>query len=416
MLRTARAGGGYAPLCMVNPRTDWDVLVVGGGPAGLSAAAAAAAAGARTLLVERNAEIGTPIRTSGASWLTDLDELGIPRALAHPVETVRIVGPGSQVAWTFSSPRACVLDVRGLYQHLAGQAIEAGTHVRLRHAVTEPLMEDGRVVGVTLRDDQGRTDIVRAVVTVDASGSAAVLGARAGLHRPFARVGVGAEYDLLAPGFNQGQATLLVGRDLAPHGYAWAFPRGAGRVRVGVGILRPHSHLDPRALLGRLLSHPAFNGTLADAQPIEYHVGVLPAESPATVRLSGLGLLLAGDSATQASPLLGEGIRYAIRAGRLAGQAAAAAAANPLGSLTGYDRAWGRRFGSEMDVSYWLSRRFARYGDRNWRVVVALLGCLSPEQLAAGLHGDYTLGWWLRLGIAAPRLAAAAVKARWGPA
>lgn len=401
---------------MVSARSDWDVLVVGGGPAGLSAATAAAAAGARTLLLERNAEIGAPIRTSGASWLADLDELGIPRALGHPVETIRIVGPGCQAAWSSTPARARVLDVRGLYQHLAGEAIAAGAHLRLRHAVTEALMDGDRLVGVTLRDDRGRTDTARATTTVDATGSAAVLGVGMGLHPAFARVGVGAEYELLAPAFNQGQATLLVGRDVAPHGYAWAFPRGDGRVRLGVGILRPYSHEDPRAWLGQLLNHPAFEGSLTRAQPLEYHVGVLPAESPAAVRLSGPGLLLAGDSATQASPLLGEGIRYAIRAGRLAGQTAAASAANPVASLARYDHAWRRRFGCQMAVSYWLSRRLARYGDRNWRVVVALLGCLGPDQVAAGLHGDYTLGWWMRLAMAAPRLAVAAARARWGAA
>ena len=58
-----------------------------------------------------------------------------------------------------------------------------------------------------------------------------------------------------------------------------------------------------------------------------------------------------------------------------------------------------------------ISRRLARYGDRNWRVVTALLSCLSPGQAAAALHGDPDGGWWLGLALTTPRLALAAASA-----
>ena len=53
-----------------------DVLIVGGGPAGLAAAEAAASQGARTLLLERQHEIGYPVHTSGGSWISDMQALG----------------------------------------------------------------------------------------------------------------------------------------------------------------------------------------------------------------------------------------------------------------------------------------------------------------------------------------------------
>lgn len=390
-----------------------DVLVVGGGPAGLAAAQAAASRGRSTLLLERNAELGAPVRTSGASWLADVRALGIPPHLAHPVGSVSFVAPGRQARWTFAPPLLCVLDVHGLLQHMGMQAAQAGAALRLRHTVSRALVDDGRVVGAEVRNELGRSQVVHARVTLDTTGHVATLATQVGLHEAYRQLGVGAEYELWAPNFDADEALLLVGREIAGQGYAWAFPRAGGRVRVGVGVLRPASDLDPRALLRRLTSHPALQGPLRGAQPLEYHTGVFPV-SPPPEHLSMDGLLLAGDSSAQGSPLVGEGIRYAIRAGRLAGAVAADAAdAGDCSAafLRRYDTAWRRQFGREMAVSYGLHRRFVRYGDRNWRVVAALLGCLSPGQAAAALHGDYTASWWLGLALRAPWLASAALGA-----
>ncbi|MCA1596012.1 MAG: FAD-dependent oxidoreductase, partial [Chloroflexi bacterium] len=71
-----------------------DVLVVGGGPAGLAAAHAAAADGT-VLVVHRDRQIGLPVRTSGASWKRDIDRLGLPSTLYHPLDRLSFYGPHS---------------------------------------------------------------------------------------------------------------------------------------------------------------------------------------------------------------------------------------------------------------------------------------------------------------------------------
>jgi hypothetical protein len=62
-----------------------------------------------------------------------------------------------------------------------------------------------------------------------------------------------------------------------------------------------------------------------------------------------------------------------------------------------------------MALAWWVNRRIARYGDRNWHLVSALAAQLSADQMAAALHGDFTAAWWLRIVAASPRLVAAAV-------
>ena len=78
----------------VPPMLKTDVLVVGGGPAGL-AAAAAIAPYCTTTLVHRDEEIGLPVRTSGGSWRLALEKLGIPPELYHDVYRLAFVGPGA---------------------------------------------------------------------------------------------------------------------------------------------------------------------------------------------------------------------------------------------------------------------------------------------------------------------------------
>ena len=100
-----------------------DVIVVGGGPAGLSAAEAAARGGATVILLERQKEIGYPIHTSGGSWISDMRALEIPERLYFPIRTVVFQSPNRKVAFEYPDPVCCVIDIRGVYQHLAGRAV-----------------------------------------------------------------------------------------------------------------------------------------------------------------------------------------------------------------------------------------------------------------------------------------------------
>ncbi|MBO0783044.1 MAG: FAD-dependent oxidoreductase, partial [Ktedonobacteraceae bacterium] len=175
---------------------QYDVLIVGGGPAGLAAAETAAQHGAHTLVLERQNEIGYPIHTSGGSWISDMRALSIPEHLYHPVKKVIFLSPNREVVFSYDSAVACVVDVRGLYQHLAKRAVAAGATLRMRHTVEQTLLEDGRVSGVTVKNHLSARSSVHAAVTIDASGVSRHVGVRTGMGEAFHRYGYGAEYDL----------------------------------------------------------------------------------------------------------------------------------------------------------------------------------------------------------------------------
>lgn len=374
-----------------------DVIIAGAGPAGLAAAETLAGQGCSVLVLEQNHEIGSPIRTSGGSFIEEMKALGIPDNLYHPISRVRFIAPDTCASFEYSTPRFCILDVRGTFQHMAERAISAGARLRLSTRVTEPVVENDFTVGVRTAREELRCGLV-----MDATGYHSTLLkhsslSRAGIDPGFRRFGVGSEYDLFAPCCDQNEAVLIVGSQVAPSGYAWICPWGRGRVRAGVGVIHPDSRADPEAYLDQLISDARRYGVnFQGAQPVEHHTGLIPSERFAE-RFAGNGILGIGDAVGNASSLLGEGIRWAVHAGRMAGGVAARALAKSDVSrraLEPFERAWRKKFGADLRLAHGVNERIARWDDRKWNAGAEILKLLSPDQFAEAMKTNLK-GLWL---------------------
>lgn len=392
---------------------ETDVVVVGGGPAGLSVAQVVAQGGQRVTLVEKSNEIGYPIHTSGGSFVDDLKALGIPEALYHPIYRCRFLSPNNKVVKEYKGAVACVLDVRGLYQYLAEKAIEAGTQVLLKFTAKAAIVEDDYVVGVTGRDFRSRDWEIRARVVVDASGFSSIISRKAGVHEAYQRFGIGAEYDLYAPNIDEDEAVLLVGNLVAPAGYAWIFPWGNHRARVGVGMIRPDDKGNPGDYLDRLISASAELGLgLEEAQPIEYHHGVVPSQGVREEFVAN-GLVAVGDAVGQASALAGEGIRYAMIAGRMAGKVILEALESDDVSksyLKRYEKEWKKKYGRNFAIAHEVNKRISKWTDEKWDSRLNILGDLTSEQFAQAMQSDFSPSWALKVLASNPSLVSEGTK------
>jgi digeranylgeranylglycerophospholipid reductase len=385
----------------------YDIAIVGGGPAGLSAAYSAAKAGARVILFEKDEAIAHSIRTSGVTWVSEMERLGIPSKCYNPVQNYRFVSPSNDVLISGSVPKSCVLDVRATYQHLAFMAAEVGAKIMVRSNVINVIKEGNRVAGVKASTPRGDLT-VRSTLVIDASGFSASVARRAGAAGEWRRYGVGAEYECYCDGIDSATWVLMVGQQYSEAGYAWIFPLSKNRVRIGVGIGRPESNAEPLEKLHDIMEkrlRPL--DAIGKIQPIELHYGFIPNEG---VRQDSIadGLVMVGDSAGQSNPLVLEGIRYAIEFGRLAGDVGAKSLGqnSTRESLMDYEKAWKAKVESKIQSALKVQTRWLGLTDEQWDREIEILRDMTVDEFLDFIKADFTAGKMMKLALHHPKLAA----------
>ena len=370
---------------------NYDVLVIGAGPAGLSAAFMAAKAGVKVAVLEKSKEIGYPIHTSGGSWIDELKALDIPDRFMHPIREGIFISANASALIKYDQPPSCVLDVRGLYQYLADLASHQGAEIFVNTTVSGPTFQQTKLTGVKARG-LGKELSFTAPIVIDASGVSAVIARKVGLTRGFQRIGVGAEYELYAPQWPHERIAFLFGTQFAPSGYGWVFPRGNHRVRLGVGVIRPDTSADPRQYLENILANRQLcDGALSQVSRIEYHSGIIPSEMFLKRTVSD-GLLVVGDAGGLISTLLGEGIRFAIAIGRIAGQVAGDAVLCQRFDkkyLSQFEALWKKKYRRVFEMGALINKRIAQYSDSQWQRAIQTLAELQPQVILPLLKGDF---------------------------
>lgn len=382
-----------------------EILIVGAGPAGLSAAESASNLGGNVLVIERSSELGYPVHTSGGSWIKEMREFGVPERYYNPIRKAIFSSPSHDAEFSLQNNAACILNVRSFYQYLATKAISNGANLLLRTSAIS-LIEKSKDKVTVKATKSGKLVSIHARVCIDCSGFHAVIGRSVRLVRMWKRYGLGAEYEAWVENVDPSTTIFLVGTDVSPAGYAWIFPLGEHRIRIGVGVIRPDVNYNPLDLLNKLLIKPTRHvKSLGRIVPLELHLGSTPADGPVTCSVRNR-ILLAGDAAGQVMPHVGEGIRFAMLFGKMAGQTAISLNNEEnLAEAILYDKKWKAVLGSNAKVALRFQRRLAHLSDEQWNRGVEMLKSLSPKEFIRLLRWDVTGRFFIGLLARHPKFA-----------
>nr|MDT0657742.1 geranylgeranyl reductase family protein [Micromonospora sp. DSM 115978] len=325
--------------------TDPDVVVVGAGPAGLSAAHAAAQAGARTLVLERAEHPryktcgGGLIGTSVAALAGRIE---IP-AEDH-VDRITVTRDGRREFTRGRRDRPLLAMVRreGFDDRLRAAAEAAGARVDQRVTV-RAIDQDPDRVRLRLADGS----VLAARVVIGAEGSSAPSSRHVGVTYDQVDLGLELEVPVPEPVARHWRGRVLLDWGPIPGSYGWVFPKG-GSLTVGVIASRGCGD-QTRDYLRAFVRRLGLDG-LPPAHDSGHLTRCRRADSP----LRRGRVLVAGDAAGLLEPLTREGISYALRSGALAGAAAAS------GDLAGYPAAVERELGASMRAGNRLLSVFSR--------------------------------------------------------
>lgn len=369
---------------------EYDVVVVGAGPAGSVTAKFAAKNGADVLLIEKRQEIGSPVRCGEGIAKHFLEECEIERShrwLAWEVEGANIISPSGyefRISERYAGQEVGMVIERDQFDKtLAWDAAKAGADIWVKATAIGLHKEGGAVTGVKIRRMDETVD-VRAGCVVGADGFESQVGRWGGINTVLKTSGLTAalQYRMVNIEPDPDSCEFYLG-SVAPAGYIWVFPKGEGIANVGIGMqwTRLKGKADLRRRLDRWI---AKQDRYRDGQPLDMVAGGLSTCAPID-KTVGNGLLLVGDAARQTDPITGGGIANGCRAGRVAGEVLARAVEEgdfSEQSLNRYEVGWRAILEEGLWRDWMAKNKLVTLSDGTFDTVIKSLGEVGLEKLS----------------------------------
>ena len=317
--------------------TRADLVVIGGGPAGASVAALAAASGAKTILIERDRFPRDKVcgEFLSAEGCAVLDRLGLLSTLteigAMPMDACLLADArGRSVTAPLPDlPRAgrTALGItrRVLDELLLNHAASCGVTVREQTVAVGPLLEDGRVTGITTRraDTASADETIGAPLVIAADGRRSML--QRALHPEIGDPLTTSKTSWFGFKVHFPDRTRGLSRRIELYvfdgGYAGLGPVEGGRLNLAliarVDALNACGNSPLRLFTERMLKNPLLQARLGDDRPGSAWKTIGPLRFNVRKPASH-GAMFLGDAAGTIDPFSGEGMSNALRGAELA--------------------------------------------------------------------------------------------------
>lgn len=383
------------------PDRQFDVVIVGAGPAGGIAALTASRAGLRTLIVEKHATIGEPLCCAEAISLCGLnDNIPVNRDwVAADIERCYLRSPGGSEIDLHHPDAGYVLSRRRFEQGMADMAVSHGAEVMTEtEAVGLIGGEDGRFTGVRLLN-KGAEFTASSEVIIAADGIESLIARWAGLDTTLSINHLDSAAQYLfgdVPDLDPSCLEFYFGNDFAPGGYAWVFPKGNGTANVGIAVA-------PVIAKGKKAIHALaefvrwrFGGVAP--RPLKRSVGGIPEFCGRRFMLRG-NVMVTGDAARLLDSVTGAGIANALWSGRLAAETAIAymrEGRGDLARLKEYPRRWMAVRGRAMRFFLWTRNIMLKMTDEDFDDVVEFLGSVYGNRTITSIDPIHVIKQGLR--------------------
>ncbi|MBE0644497.1 MAG: NAD(P)/FAD-dependent oxidoreductase [Bacteroidetes bacterium] len=367
----------------------YDVVVVGAGPAGSTCARFAAARGASVLVLEKDRDVGMPVRCGEAvsnrslEKIVDID----PRWIAATIKRFRLISPSGHVVEPDLGGYGYVLERRIFDYDLARLAVEAGAELHTKSYVdgllprnpepgtTTDMSSEEKETSSAAKDRsddssgwrgvslqwKGEPRTVEARIIVGADGVESRVGKWAGIDTTthMRDMETCAQMTLSNVDLEEDACEFYFGNDTAPMGYLWVFPKGRGMANVGVGISGMASKQKAAIRYLQEFVERRYPG----AGVLTTVAGGVPCATTVDTLVKG-NIVLVGDAAHQVNPMSGGGITSGMIGGKLAGEAIARALEkNDLSLLNEYPKQWRKEVGAKHDTYYRMKAAVYKFPD-----------------------------------------------------
>ncbi len=363
--------------------TDFDVIVVGGGPAGSMAAEAAAKKGARVLMLEKDRDIGYPVRcgegvgAKGLKTFIDPD----PKWIATTISKVRMRSPDNTKIDFGLEGAGYVLDRRLFDYALANRASQAGVQIQTRAYVDGLILDDEYVKGVKYQY-MGESRELSAKIVIAADGVESRVGRMAGLRTATKLKDMDSGYQATVGNIDIDQEMIdfYNGDVWAPGGYLWIFPKGDGMANIGLGVNGIYAKdCNPHDMI-----HTFLKNHFPTATVLSSVCGGIPI-AKTLKRYTANGLMLTGDAARMVNPVHGGGIITGMVGGRIAGDVAGDLIQTGDYSETAmepYRKRWYKTEGKNHEAFYRISQGIAEITDEQLNKIAHRLAKTPSEKLS----------------------------------
>jgi digeranylgeranylglycerophospholipid reductase len=350
-------------------KNRYDVIVVGAGPAGSTAARFAAAGGLSVLMLEKDRDVGYPVRCAEAVSPNILQFIRPDRKwIAATLKGFRFVAPtGKSFVLRFNEV-GYVLDRRLFDIELAKLAINESAELITKAYVFDLLKDDtGNTIGVKALM-RGIPVEIHSRIVIGADGVEARVGKWAGIDTASSIHDMESCAQMTVSGIDAEQDILefYLGENVSPGGYAWVFPKGNRMANVGLGItVEKAKKKSARRYLQEFVERKYPNAAVLT----EVAGGVPCAKTCNTLVKNNV--MLVGDAGHQVNPVTGGGIESGMIGGMIAGQVAVEALnQNDFSRLQEYEIHWQKRLGRQHEINYNIKEAILNFSDETLNSIV----------------------------------------------